>query len=452
MSVLIAILAFLVAIAILVTVHEFGHYWVAKQLGVKILRFSVGFGKPIYSKQWGKDKTEFVIAPIPLGGYVKMLGDADDGEEIAPEDLPRAFNQQKLWKRAAIVAAGPIFNFILAIVLYAIVFMAGEQMIKPVIGTVQPESVAAQAGLQAKDEIVAVNNTETKNWEDVLQKTLKVILSRESTLIYAVKDDNNYTQSHTMSAASLSLDDVAEGKLFEHLGFQPFHRVVPATVSGFTDNSAGQRDGLLVGDEILAVDGQTVVDWQMWANYVKTHPKKEIETQLQRGAEIINLTLTPDEIEGQGLMGVYAQRQPIPEQYLYTEHNNIFQALGKGAVKTWDMSTLSLQLLWKMLTLEVSAKHISGPITIADYAGKTAQISFVAFISFLALISLSLGVINLLPVPVLDGGHLLMYLIESIKGSPVTDNMQYVMQQVGFALLLGLMFLAIFNDIGRLFG
>ncbi|MEK7991284.1 MAG: RIP metalloprotease RseP [Thiotrichaceae bacterium] len=451
MSVLIAILAFLLAIAILVTVHEFGHYWVAKQLGVKILRFSVGFGKPIYSKQWGKDKTEFVIAPIPLGGYVKMLGEADDGDEIAPEDLPRAFNQQKLWKRAAIVAAGPVFNFILAIFLYAIVFMAGEQMIKPVIGAVQPESVAAQAGLQAKDEIVAVNNTETKNWEDVLQKTLKVLLNHDETFTYVVT--NNYAQSsHTMSAAALSLDDVAEGKLFEHLGFQPFHRVVPAIVSGFTDNSAGQRDGLQIGDEILIVDGQTVVDWQMWADYVRTHPKKEMETQLQRGAETVILTLTPDEIEGQGRMGVYAQRQPIPEQYLYTEHYNIFQAVAKGAEKTWDMSTMSLQLLWKMLTLEVSAKHISGPITIADYAGKTAQISFMAFISFLALISLSLGVINLLPVPVLDGGHLLMYLIESIKGSPVTDNVQYAMQQVGAALLFGLMFLAIFNDIGRLFG
>jgi len=451
MSVLIAILAFLLAIAILVTVHEFGHYWVAKQLGVKILRFSVGFGKPIYSKQWGKDKTEFVIAPIPLGGYVKMLGEADDGDEITPEDLPRAFNQQKLWKRAAIVAAGPVFNFILAIFLYAIVFMAGEQMIKPVIGAVQPESVAAQAGLQAKDEIVAVNNTETKNWEDVLQKTLKVLLNNDETFTYVVTD--NYAQSsHTMSAAALSLDDVAEGKLFEHLGFQPFHRVVPAIVSGFTDNSAGQRDGLQIGDEILIVDGQTVVDWQMWADYVRTHPKKEMATQLQRGAETVILTLTPDEIEGQGRMGVYAQRQPIPEQYLYTEQYNIFQAVAKGAEKTWDMSTMSLQLLWKMLTLEVSAKHISGPITIADYAGKTAQISFMAFISFLALISLSLGVINLLPVPVLDGGHLLMYLIESIKGSPVTDNVQYAMQQVGAALLFGLMFLAIFNDIGRLFG
>ncbi|MCV6638121.1 RIP metalloprotease RseP [Candidatus Albibeggiatoa sp. nov. NOAA] len=452
MTVLIAIFSFLVAIAILVTVHEFGHYWIAKQLGVKILRFSIGFGEPIYLKRFGEDQTEFVIAPIPLGGYVKMLGEVEDGEEIDPKELPRAFSQQKLWKRAAIVAAGPIFNFILAILLYAAVFMAGEQMVKPVIGAVQPESVAAQAGLQAKDEVIAVNNTETKNWEDVLQKTLKVMLNHESTITYVVKNANGYTSSHTMSSDSLSLDDVAEGKLFEHLGFQPFHRVIPAIVAGFTDDSAGQRDGLEIGDEILAIDGQTVVDWQMWADYVKTHPKKEIETQLQRKAEIITLTLVPDEIEGKGRMGVYAQRQPIPEEYLYIEHYNIFQAIVKGTVKTWDMSTLSLQILWKMLTLEVSAKHISGPITIADYAGKTAQISLVAFISFLALISLSLGVINLLPVPVLDGGHLLMYLIEWIKGSPVTDNMQYVMQQVGFALLLGLMFLAIFNDIGRLFG
>jgi regulator of sigma E protease len=452
MTVLIAILAFLVAIAILVTVHEFGHYWVAKKLGVKILRFSIGFGKPIYLKQFGEDKTEFVIAPIPLGGYVKMLGEVEDGEEIDPKDLPRAFNQQALWKRAAIVAAGPIFNFILAIFLYAITFMAGEKMVKPVIGAVQPDSIAAQAGLQSKDEIIAVNNAETKNWQDVLQKTLKVLLNHEPNITYTVKNINGYTSSHIMSAADLSLDDVAEGKLFEHLGFQPFHLVIPAIVAGFTDDSAGQRAGLKMGDEILAIDGQTVVDWQMWANYVKTHPNKEIVTQLQRDAEIITLTLVPDEVQGQGRMGVYAQRPNIPEEYIYTEHYNILQAIGKGAVKTWDMSTMSLQLLWKMLTLEVSAKHISGPITIADYAGKTAQISLVAFISFLALISLSLGVINLLPVPVLDGGHLLMYLIEWIKGSPVTDNMQYVMQQVGFALLLGLMFLAIFNDIGRLFG
>ncbi len=452
MTVLIAIFAFLIAIAILVTVHEFGHYWVAKQLGVKILRFSIGFGKPIYLKRFGQDNTEFVIAPIPLGGYVKMLGEVEDGEEIDPKDLPRAFNQQKLWKRAAIVAAGPIFNFILAIFLYTVVFMAGERMIKPIIGGIQPDSIAAQAGLQNKDEIIAVNDSEAKNWEDVLQKTLKAILRHEPTIVYTVQNANGYSSSHTIDASELRLDDVAEGKLFEHLGFQPFHRVVPAVVASFADNSAGQRDGLQIGDEILTMDGHTVTDWQMWADYVKNHPKKAIETKLQRGYEIITLTLIPDEVEGQGRMGVYAKMPSIPEDYLHTEHYNIFQALAKGAEKTWDMSTMSLQLLWRMLTLEVSAKHISGPITIADYAGKTAQISFVAFISFLALISLSLGIINLLPVPILDGGHLLMYLIEWIKGSPVTENMQYAMQQVGFALLIGLMFLAIFNDIGRLFG
>jgi regulator of sigma E protease len=452
MSIFIALLAFLVAIAILVTVHEFGHYWVAKKLGVKILRFSIGFGNPIYLRRFGQDQTEFVIAPIPLGGYVKMLGEADDCTPLSPDDQARAFHTQALWKRTAIVAAGPIFNFILAILLYAIVFMGGEHMIKPVIGAVQANSVAEAAGLQVGDQIIAVNGVTTQNWQDVLQTTLRTLLTANQNLTYTVLDQNNYTKSYSLDDGVLSLDNVAEGKFFEHLGVQPFHRVIQPVIELVNENSAADKAGMQPFDRILAIDGQRVTDWQMWAEYVQARPEQEIITTIQRGVEQLDLILVPDLIEGQGRMGVQAAMPKIPDEYFYIQRDYPITALIKGAQKTWDMTVLSVQILWKMLTLQVSPKHISGPITIADYAGKTVQISLIAFISFLALISLSLGIINLLPIPVLDGGHLLMYLIEWIKGSPVTEQMQYTMQQVGFVLLLGLMFLALFNDIGRLIG
>ncbi|MCK5876443.1 MAG: RIP metalloprotease RseP [Candidatus Marithrix sp.] len=444
------ILAFIIAISILVTVHEFGHYWVARRLGVKILRFSVGFGYPLWSRCFGKDKTEFVIAAIPLGGYVKMLDERE--EDVAPEELDRAFNRQSLKVRSAIVFAGPLLNFIFAILAYTMMYMVGVTGMKAFVGDIEPQSVAEQAGFQSGYQIVAVNGKPTLHWENIIQTTLEQLLADNDTVTYSILTEQNRQYDLKANLTGFTVDDVAGGKFFEKLGFKPYRPPPPAAIGKIIPDSPAQKAGLLAGDKIVALDGQAVVDWNDWASYVQLHPEQKINVEVERDKQRLHLTLTPTEVEGKGRAGVYSSGSYIvPQKYQGIEQYGLGQALIEGTKKSWEISVLSLQVMAKMLTLQVSYEHISGPITIAEFAGKTAQIGLSAFLSFLGLLSVSLGIINLLPIPLLDGGHLFFYLIEFIKGSPVNENIEFFLQRIGLTLLVCLMGLAIFNDLERLF-
>jgi len=442
------VLAFALVIGILVTVHEFGHYWVARTLGVKILRFSIGFGKPLWQRRFGADQTELVIAAVPLGGYVKML-DEHEGE-VAAEDVSRAFNRQSLAVRAAIVAAGPCFNFLFAIFAYTLMFMLGITGMKAIVGEVTPNSVAAQAQFEAGHEIIAVDGEPTRRWDSVIQSTLQHLLNNRQSLTYTVASEQHHYHL-TLNLAALTIDDIASGQFFEKLGIQPFRPPWPAIIGEVMPDSAAQRAGLLPGDQIMALDNQPIEEWHAWANYIAEHPGKTIKAQIKRDQQTITITLIPDTVNGRGLMGVkYLMPPGYLDQYFATERYGFGTALVKGMNKTWEFSVLTLRVMAKMLVLQVSPHNISGPISIAEYAGRSVQLGIVAFLSFLGLVSVSLGVINLLPVPLLDGGHLLLYLIEFIKGNPVTEHTEYLLQRIGLAVLLSLMGLAIFNDLGRL--
>ena len=450
MSIIENILAFIVAIGILVTVHEFGHYWVARRLGVKILRFSVGFGYPLWSHCFGKDKTEFMIAAIPLGGYVKMLDERED--DVAPEEVHRAFNRQSLKVRSAIVFAGPLFNFIFAIIVYAMMYMIGVTGMKAFVGDIEPQSIAEKSGLQSGYQIVAVNNKPTLHWEKIIQTTLEQVLSDKNTVTYSVLTGQNRQYDLKIDLTGFTVDDIAGGKFFKKIGFKPYRPPPPAMLGKIMPDSPAQQAGFQTGDIILAMDGQKVTDWHDWADYIKQRPEQKIAVEIKRNQQNLNLTVIPANVEGKGRVGVYGPSSyMLPDKYQGLEQYGLGQALVEGTKKSWEISMLTLRVMAKMLTFQVSYEHISGPITIAEFAGKTAQIGISAFLSFLGLISVSLGILNLLPVPLLDGGHLFFYLIEFIKGSPVSEGTEYFLQRIGLTLLLCLMGLAIFNDLERVF-
>lgn len=437
-----ALLAFIVVIGILVTVHEFGHYWVARRLGVKILRFSVGFGKPLWLRRFGKDQTEFAIAAIPLGGYVKMLDEREG--EVAPEELHRAFNQQSLKVRTAIVFAGPLFNFLFAIVAYTLMYMYGVTGMAALLGEITPQSLAEQAGFRSGYQIIAVNEQPTARWGSVMQATLQQLLDDKEELTYSVKNEQDHQYDLRLNLHGFTIDDFAQGQFFDKVGMYPFRPPWPAIIGEVMPDSAAEKAGLQHGDKIIAMDNQPISDWSVWAEYVTQRPNQDIRAEIERNNQNIELILRPDNVKGKGRMGVYAP-------YFVTERYNLWPAFIQGLEKTWDISVLTLRVMVKMLTLQISHEHISGPISIAQYAGQSAQLGIGIFLSFLGLVSVSLGVINLLPIPVLDGGHLLLYLIEGIKGNPVTENTESILQRIGLALLIGLMGLAIFNDLERLF-
>jgi regulator of sigma E protease len=454
MSVIHNIFFFIVAIGVLVTFHEYGHYWVARKSGVKVLRFSVGFGKPLFS--WRRrteegDDIEYVIAAIPLGGYVKMLDEREG--EVAASDRDRAFNNQSLARRVAIVAAGPGFNFILAIALYWIVFMLGATVDRPFVGKTEPGSIVAEAGFDIKDEVLRVGDTSIKSWNEFRLAILEQGLDG-GTLDIVVRsaDGSEHLRKLDLGDMKLLKD---EGDVFNNIGFSQWWPELKAEIGGIVEEGAAARAGLQKGDIILAVDGVKIERWIALVESIRKKPNDAMVMRVLRGDIETEITVTPDsratEEGDQGYIGAY---QHIPEevrQELVTRiEYSPFEAIGKATIKTWDMSILTLRVLWKMVAGEASLSNISGPITIATYAGVTASIGLVSFFSFLAVISVSLGVLNLLPIPMLDGGHLLYYLIESIKGSPVSEAVELRGQQVGIAVLALLMSIAIFNDIQRL--
>ena len=445
---------FIVAIGVLVTFHEFGHYWVARKAGVKVLRFSVGFGKPLFSwrrKTAEGDEIEYVIAAIPLGGYVKML---DEREADVPEtEKSRAFNNQNISKRIAIVFAGPAFNFILAIFLYWLVFMMGTTVDRPFIGKADPDSIAASAGFEVQDEVLMVGDATVKSWNEFRLEVLDQGLDGGD-LQVTVRGSDNIEYTRVLALGDMHLLE-NEGDIFKLIGFNQWWPELKAEIGGVMENSAAENAGLRKGDIFLQADGVEVDEWASLVDMIREKPNKAMQfVVLRNGVEEI-FTVVPQSRKSkdgeQGFIGAY---QHLPEEIrqmlvAHIEYSPT-EAILNACVKTWDMSTLTLRVLWKMVSGEASLSNISGPITIATYAGVTASIGLVSFLSFLAVISVSLGVLNLLPVPMLDGGHLFYYFIEIIKGSPVSEAFELRGQQIGIAILGLLMSVAIFNDLQRL--
>ena len=448
MGVLYTIAAFIFALGILIVVHEFGHYWVAKTLGVKVLRFSVGFGKPLWRKNFGKDSTEFVVAAIPLGGYVKML---DENEaDVAEHERARAFNRQSIAKRCAIVVAGPAFNFIFAIIAYWLLFLGGINDIKPVIDRVEPGSVAQRAGFQQGDTIQEFNGYPVEGWEQYRLYLFNQAIDGAK-LNVKVKDAAGQTYDRQLDLSGLPIKDLDASFLEKQVGLYVY---VPVIFVHEVLEGPAKRAGLQVDDVFVQINGRDILSSKEFLEVVSSHPGKALEFTVRRGEELRKISVTPEakQEEGKtvGRLGITFSRKPLPDTMRIKIRYGPLTALWKGTEKTWDTSILTLKILYKILTLEVSAKNISGPITIAQVAGQTAQIGLEKFVQFLALVSISLGVLNLLPIPILDGGHLLFYVVEAIKGSPVSDRVLLWGQQIGLLMLISIMILAFYNDFTRL--
>lgn len=456
MTLLQAILAFLLAIGALITVHEFGHYWVARRCGVRILRFSIGFGRPLWRRRFGPDDAELVVAMIPLGGYVKMLDGREEG--LPPEERPRCFGSKSLAQRSAIVLAGPLFNFLFAIAAYTLLYLVGETGLRPLVDEVAAESPAAQAGFLPGDEITAVNGRKTPTWKAVANVLVVGVVEGESMPVEVRPPGADQSPRELqLDLAAVDIDKLAEQSLLTLLGIEPVRPAAPAVVGEILSAGAAARDGFKEGDRIVAANGEPVEDWPHWVQIVQASPGAALAVEVKREGQTIPLTLTPAAREDEsgetlGYIGAAPDlsEEPTSPRLAVVESYPLHTALAKGVAKTAEMSVLTLSLLAKMVLGDVSTRNLSGPIRIAQYAGETARLGPATFLTFLALISISLGVLNLLPIPMLDGGHLLYFLVEFFKGSPVSDAAQLIGLKVGMALLLCLIGFALYNDVLQL--
>ncbi|MFD3432405.1 sigma E protease regulator RseP [Alteromonas macleodii] len=440
--------AFIVALGILVAVHEWGHFYVARKCGVQVERFSIGFGKPIWRKT-SKSGTEYVIAMIPLGGYVRMLdGRIDD---VPPELEDKAFNNKPVLQRMAVIAAGPGVNFIFAFFALWLMYLVGLETVKPVVKSVEPESIAAIAGVQPGDEIIKVGDRNTPDWEAVNLEIVSNIGAEKANV--TVKDSSNVEKELTFTLGSWNFDPDSESPL-SSLGLIPYRPDATLTVGFVGEGSAAQKAGLQPGDELLALNGAELSSWERLVDVIVESPGENISLDIQRDGQELTLDATiarRDTPQGQsGYLGVSPTFEPWPEGYVFTHQYGIIEAIGKALDKTWRLMTLSVEMIGKLITGDVSVKNLSGPISIAQGAGTSAGYGLAYFLSFLALISVNLGIINLLPLPMLDGGHLMFFIVEWITGKPVPEAVQEWGYRIGGVLLFMIMGIAIFNDIARI--
>lgn len=454
---MITLAAFIFTLAILVAIHEYGHFQMARWCGVKVLKFSIGFGRPIFSKRFGKDQTEFVLSALPFGGFVKMLDERELSEDekslTPPSNLARAFNRQSVYKRIAIVAAGPIANLLLAVALYWMLIMQGTIGLKPMLADVAEGSPANIAQLHKGDLILNIDGEDVKLWQDVqwilIQKVFKI-----STVKIEVLDSHQQKYIRTMDLTGITESDLSNDFLSK-LGLNPSSPNVEPIIGSVLQMSSADKAGLHVGDKVLSVDGSLIRNWDMFVKIIQNSPDKILKLKVERGNKALMINVTPSSINkngktiGQVGASVFMD-ESMMHDYLITHHFSTLESLKKAVKKTYETSAFSLKMLGNMLTGDISIKSISGPVTIATYAGQSANLGLNAFIAFLAVISISLGVLNLLPIPVLDGGHLLYYMVEIIKGSPVPEQVMEMGQRIGLAILGLLMACALYNDINRL--
>lgn len=441
--------SFILALGILVTVHEYGHFWVARKAGVKVLRFSIGFGKPLV-KWYDKHQTEYVIAAIPLGGYVKMLDERVD--DVPERERHLAFNNKPVLSRIAVVAAGPIANFLFAIVALAAMYMVGVQSVKPVVGSVTPTSIAADAGFQSGDHIIALNDELVHSWQDVTFELMAHL--GEPSLVAKVQDEKGSLAIRTLRLSDWKLEKQDEAPLTS-VGITPYRPPLTLQLGYIEEGAAADKGGLQVEDTLVAINGDKLASWQQLVSRVQKSANQDISIDILRDGQPQTLTITPQaktSPEGvvQGYLGVVPVMEKWPNGYIETRQYGILDSMVLGIRKTYDLIALSFDMIGNLITGQVSVKNLSGPVGIAVSAGNSVSYGLVAFLGFLALISVNLGVFNLLPLPVLDGGHLMYYLIELIRRKPVSEKTQEFGFKIGAALLLALTFFALFNDVSRL--
>ena len=451
-------ISFIFTLGLLVTVHEYGHFQVAKWCGVKVLKFSIGFGKPLWRKKFGRDQTEFVLAAIPLGGYVKMLDEREPSQPIAAalteQDLARAFNRQSVQKRIAIVLAGPVANLLLAIALYFLLFMLGVVGMKPLLGKVDAHTPAAMANMSMGETIQKVDGKAVANWQDARWLLLNSALKKNSHVEIQAIDAQEKIQYHQLDLSQVNQDDY-QHDILDQLGLAAYRSKAPPLIGEVIKNGPAETAGLKTNDLVLSINHQPVTVWENFVEEIRRQPNVSVEVTVLRGREVVALNITPEAMnkggETIGRIGVGVKlTQEDLDKIFVTTHYSAWESLLKATEKTWDTSIFSLKMLGSMLTGQSSWKAMSGPVTIASYAGQSAHMGLKSFLGFLALISISIGVLNLLPVPVLDGGHLMYYVIEIFTGKPVSDAIMGIGQKVGFTLLALMMFLALYNDINRL--
>ena len=448
-----SLLAFIVAISILVAIHEFGHFWVAKLCGVKVLRYSIGFGKPLWKKSFGPDSTEYVVGALPFGGYVKMLDEREGN--VSPDELDRAFNRQSVSKRFAIVFAGPLFNFIFAFVAYWLMLGVGVTGLKPVIGNIEQDSILAQAGIQKDDEIVSINNQATPIWDIAIKEIITSAINKEQIEIVTRYKDGVDKKSVIDFKTITAADEPDE--LVKAIGLKPWRPAVSAQVGQVVEGSPADQGGLKTGDMITRIDSTDIRDWYDLVDYVSARPNTRLNIQIEREGQLIELAVTPEETARNGKkigrMGIGPKSfAKIPEEMKTSYRYSLIEGMPEAVAMVWKNSVLTLKMIGKLIMGEISLKNLSGPINIAVYAGYSASAGFSRFLDFLAIVSISLGVINLLPIPILDGGHLFFYIVEIIRRKPLSEVHEALAQRLGVAILMLMMSVAIINDIARLVG
>lgn len=444
------LLAFVVVLGVLIVVHEFGHYVAARWCGVRVLRFSVGFGHALWQRRLGKDGTEWAIGIFPLGGYVKMLDEREG--EVAPEERVRAFNRQSVGKRSLIVAAGPAANFVLAILVYWAVFMHGSDELLPILGTPPVASPAAIAGVVNGEQVRTIDGQAVATWNDLRWTLLRKAASQESADLEVINEQREIAVRRLpLQAAG---DEGWEGDALDRLGIRFFRPDLPPVIGKVMPGSPGEVAGIRSGDMILAVDGVEVRNWHDFVLQVRGAGDRQVRIDLSRNGAAVAVDVVPEAISERGKrigrIGVaVADNRDGREVRVFVRYG-FLAAGGKALAETWDKSVFSLVMLGKMVTGEVSWRNLAGPVTIADYAGQSARLGVDYYLKFMALISISLGVLNLLPIPVLDGGHLLYHIIEVVRRRPLTERAMEIAQQIGLSILFVLMAFAFFNDMNRL--